>query len=75
MHTTASVLLNTNVFVTALKFLKKMYVWGFKYLKVTVAFKGLFKEFISLLHNILPENTLCHNFPLVPNRYHFLYSC
>lgn len=59
MHTTASLLLNTNMFVTALKFLKKMYVWGFfKYLKVTVAFKGLFKEFISLLHNILPENTL-----------------
>jgi len=77
MHTRASVLLNTNMFFTALKVLKKIYVcwFFFQVLKVTIAFKGLLNKFIFLLHNTIPENTLNHNFTLVPKRYHFLYSC
>lgn len=52
-----------------LRVLKKIY--DFKYLKVIVAFKGLLKEFIFLFYHTLPENTLYHNFTLVPKRYHF----
>lgn len=76
MHTGASVLLNTNMFFTALKVLKKIYDFFFfrKYLKVIVAFKGLFKKFIFLLQNLLAENTLYHNFTLVPKSYRFFSS-
>lgn len=65
------------MFFTALKVLKKIYDFFFffrKYLKVIAAFNGLFKKFIFLLQNLLAENTLYHNFTLVPKSYHFFSS-
>lgn len=53
MHTIVSVSLNIDKVFTALKVLKKMYGFFFKYSQVIVAFKGMFKEFLLIPHNIL----------------------